>query len=252
MPNQRPRNSRDDKSKNGKSPKTSFNDRKGSFKSSSNESFRRDQDTDKKSFDRDDKRPIRSSGRDTADYKPKRSFGKPEFGDKPKRFESKGSKEAGDWKPRKTFGKPEFGDKPKKFEGKSFGTAGKRPFKSKEESEFGDDNRFSRPQREERKSFDRGDKKTLSPRKSNTDRLGGKGPKRPSAPVHNDGLIRLNRYISNAGICSRRKADELIAAGVVSVNGEVVSELGFRVDPAKDVIRYNGETLKREKRVYVR
>ncbi|MVN90827.1 pseudouridine synthase [Mucilaginibacter aquatilis] len=64
-------------------------------------------------------------------------------------------------------------------------------------------------------------------------------------------LIRLNRYISNAGICSRRKADELIAAGVVSVNGEVISELGHKVDPSKDVIRYNGETLKREKMVYV-
>jgi 23S rRNA pseudouridine2605 synthase len=61
----------------------------------------------------------------------------------------------------------------------------------------------------------------------------------------------LNRYISNAGICSRRKADELIAAGVISVNGEVVSELGYKVNPAKDVIRYNGETLKREKMVYV-
>ena len=65
------------------------------------------------------------------------------------------------------------------------------------------------------------------------------------------GLIRLNRYISNAGICSRRKADELIAAGVVSVNGVVVSELGQKVDPQKDEIKYNGETLKREKMVYV-
>jgi len=66
-----------------------------------------------------------------------------------------------------------------------------------------------------------------------------------------DHLIRLNRYIANAGICSRRKADELIAAGVVSVNGEVISELGHKIDPSKDVIRYNGETLKREKMVYV-
>lgn len=65
------------------------------------------------------------------------------------------------------------------------------------------------------------------------------------------GKIRLNRYISNAGICSRRKADELIVAGVVSVNGQVISELGFKVDPYKDEIRYNGETLKREKMVYV-
>jgi len=65
------------------------------------------------------------------------------------------------------------------------------------------------------------------------------------------GLIRLNRYISNAGICSRRKADELIAAGVVSVNGTVISELGHKIDPYKDEIRYNGELLKREKMVYV-
>ncbi len=69
---------------------------------------------------------------------------------------------------------------------------------------------------------------------------------------HNlDGKVRLNRYIANAGICSRRKADELIEAGVISVNNEVVSELGFKVDPAKDVVKYNGALLKREKKVYV-
>lgn len=66
-----------------------------------------------------------------------------------------------------------------------------------------------------------------------------------------DDEIRLNRYIANAGICSRRKADELILAGVVSVNGEVVNEMGFKVDPSKDEIRYNGELLKREKKTYV-
>lgn len=66
-----------------------------------------------------------------------------------------------------------------------------------------------------------------------------------------DDQIRLNRYIANAGICSRRKADELIEAGVISVNGNVISELGFKVNPMKDEIRYNGELLKREKMVYV-
>ncbi|WP_316798601.1 pseudouridine synthase [Pedobacter frigidisoli] len=74
----------------------------------------------------------------------------------------------------------------------------------------------------------------------------------PARKTNEDkGLIRLNRYISNAGICSRRKADELIAAGVVTVNGEAVTELGHKVDPAKDLVRYNGELLKREKKVYV-
>ncbi|MGI4752072.1 MAG: pseudouridine synthase [Janthinobacterium lividum] len=77
------------------------------------------------------------------------------------------------------------------------------------------------------------------------------GAKATKSSSSKDGLIRLNRYIANAGICSRRKADELIEAGVVSVNGEVVSELGAKIDPMKDVIRYNGETLKREKMVYV-
>ncbi|PST84191.1 pseudouridylate synthase [Pedobacter yulinensis] len=76
-----------------------------------------------------------------------------------------------------------------------------------------------------------------------------------AAPVRktaeDKGLIRLNRYIANSGICSRRKADELIEAGTVMVNGEVISELGHKVDPAKDEIRYNGELLKREKKVYV-
>jgi len=69
--------------------------------------------------------------------------------------------------------------------------------------------------------------------------------------VKDDGLIRLNRYVANSGICSRRKADELIEAGVISVNGQVVTELGTKVDPAKDEIRYNGERIQREKMVYV-
>lgn len=78
-------------------------------------------------------------------------------------------------------------------------------------------------------------------------------PRKKSAVTQpkDDGLIRLNRYISNAGVCSRRKADELIESGVVTVNGEVVTALGTKVDPATDEIRYNGERLKREKMVYV-
>ncbi|SOD18072.1 pseudouridine synthase [Pedobacter xixiisoli] len=74
---------------------------------------------------------------------------------------------------------------------------------------------------------------------------------RKNAPKEDDDLIRLNRYIANSGICSRRKADELIEAGVVSVNGVPVTELGHKVNPYKDEVRYNGELLKREKRVYV-
>ncbi|MEO8087984.1 MAG: pseudouridine synthase, partial [Bacteroidota bacterium] len=69
-------------------------------------------------------------------------------------------------------------------------------------------------------------------------------------PKVDDGTIRLNKYISNAGICSRREADDLIGAGVISVNGEVVTTLGFKVQPG-DVVKYNDAKLKSEKPVYL-
>ena len=63
-------------------------------------------------------------------------------------------------------------------------------------------------------------------------------------------IVRLNRYISNAGICSRREADDLISAGLVSVNGDIVTEMGYKVSPG-DEIRYNNERLSWEKKVYL-
>ena len=50
-------------------------------------------------------------------------------------------------------------------------------------------------------------------------------------PTFNDQEIRLNKYLANAGVCSRREADVLIQTGVVTVNGKVVTELGFKVAP---------------------
>lgn len=66
-----------------------------------------------------------------------------------------------------------------------------------------------------------------------------------------DGLVRLNKFIANSGICSRREADEYISAGLVTVNGQVVTEMGVKVNPAQDDIRFNGERLRGEKKVYV-
>jgi 23S rRNA pseudouridine2605 synthase len=60
----------------------------------------------------------------------------------------------------------------------------------------------------------------------------------------------LNRFISNAGVCSRREADELIGAGLVSINGVVATELGTKVK-AGDVVRFNGEKLAVEAKVYL-
>lgn len=62
--------------------------------------------------------------------------------------------------------------------------------------------------------------------------------------------VRLNKYISNAGICSRREADDLIKAGVVSVNGKIITEMGYRLKPT-DIVNYGGQTLKKEKLVYL-
>src|SRR5690554_3300531 len=65
-----------------------------------------------------------------------------------------------------------------------------------------------------------------------------------------DDKIRLNKYIANAGICSRREADTLIASGVISVNGKVVVELGYKVNPS-DVVKYDGVTVKHDTKRYV-
>ena len=62
--------------------------------------------------------------------------------------------------------------------------------------------------------------------------------------------VRLNKFMANAGICSRRVADEYIQKGLVKVNGEVVTELGMKITP-KDVVKYNGEIVTTEKKCYI-
>lgn len=70
-----------------------------------------------------------------------------------------------------------------------------------------------------------------------------------SAPTTNEG-VRLNKFIANAGVCSRRDADKLIQDGLITVNGEVVTELGSRVS-RKDDVRYKGKKLISENKVYI-
>ena len=68
--------------------------------------------------------------------------------------------------------------------------------------------------------------------------------------VDPDEPIRLNKYLANAGVCSRREADEFIAAGVVKVNGEIVTELGTKVKRS-DVVHIHDQQISIEKKVYV-
>ena len=84
----------------------------------------------------------------------------------------------------------------------------------------------------------------------------GRGPDRTSKRGRQaeeglgDGRIRLNRYLSNAGVASRREADDLIKAGVVQVNGITVTEMGTKVGPG-DRVHYGGQRLSTEKKRYV-
>ncbi|MGB1206145.1 MAG: pseudouridine synthase [Chitinophagales bacterium] len=67
--------------------------------------------------------------------------------------------------------------------------------------------------------------------------------------IENTGM-RLNKYIAHSGICSRRKADEIIKAGDVTVDGEVIKEMGYRVQ-ANQIVKCKGKTVSPEKKVYV-
>ncbi len=69
-------------------------------------------------------------------------------------------------------------------------------------------------------------------------------------PTFNEDAVRLNKFLSNAGICSRREADVLIQTGVVSVNGKIVLELGYKIAPT-DTVQYDGGTVRGETKRYV-
>lgn len=282
MPFNSKRNSRDDNSKKGRSSSESFGSKSGrSQQSSSKNNFgksgsdRPDRKPSDKPFGKFDKRENRDADRPYNKFekgerrdtdRPFNKFEKRERKDSDRPFNKfdKGDKRDGD-RPYNKFEKNDRrdGDRPyNKFE-KNDRRDGDRPFKKFEKNDrregdqktssrfsnggdkdrkpYGDNKRFEKSNRSY-KRFDENENgvKTFHPRK-----------KIASAEPKDDGMIRLNRYISNAGVCSRRKADELIESGVVSVNGVVVTELGTKVDPATDEIKYNGEKLKREKMVYV-
>jgi len=79
---------------------------------------------------------------------------------------------------------------------------------------------------------------------------GGKGEGKPVVTDQAPNELRLNQFIAHAGVCSRREADELIANGLIKVNGKVVNGLGLRVKPT-DTVEYNGKQLQGERMVYV-
>jgi 23S rRNA pseudouridine2605 synthase len=88
--------------------------------------------------------------------------------------------------------------------------------------------------------------KSKYPRKGS----GGINKKVEKEQPDNTGLIRLNKFIANAGIASRREADRLIVSGIIKVNGKVVTDLGVKVSP-DDKIQFEDRTIVSERKVYV-
>lgn len=181
---------------------------------------RRDGDNNNRSRrDGDNNRPRRNFHSD--EERPRRNFHSDE--ERPRRnFHSD------EERPRRNFHNDE--ERPRR----QFHGEGERPRKS-----FG--NR-RRPMNDDQ--FDRIDGGDFSNYKQNRSRAA-----KPTNPNPDKEGIRLNKYLANAGICSRRDADKLIAAGSVMVNGKVVTEMGIRVKPT-DTVSYAGETLRAEKKRY--
>jgi 23S rRNA pseudouridine2605 synthase len=105
-----------------------------------------------------------------------------------------------------------------------------------------------------RKRFDKQEEVEQKPRfrKSSKDLDTDFTPKKAFiSRAERDGQIRLNKYLSMAGIASRRDADELIGLGLITVNGKVVTELGLKIDPQKDVVKYDDRVIRAEQYRYV-
>lgn len=161
---------------------------------------------------------------------------------------------------RKTFERKPFERKP--FARKPFGSGEERQFEERRSGKYGhhDYNDDERPTRQgfgsRGRSYnsdheDRHDRKfagASAPRRQGGFRRREKDPltDRPRAT----GEIRLNKYLADSGICSRRDADDIILSGAVTVNGKVVTELGTKVRSTDKVV-YGGQTLNREKLRYI-
>ena len=76
-------------------------------------------------------------------------------------------------------------------------------------------------------------------------------PAGPPESGAKDGKVRLNHFLAMSGVCSRRAADALIAGGRVEVNGQLVTELGVRIDPDRDDVRFDGSRVQPERPTYV-
>lgn len=210
-----------------------------------------------------------------ADKEGKKPFGDKKYS-KDDGFEKKYERREETGAPKRFFGDKPDSDRKKDFGPKKFEKRGEdtgKPFRK----EFPDDQSareaglrkvykgrgkdqnplyaYEKPKaEEENKSEKRGfGKNRIARREINQDRPDynfDNLPAKKSKGKEGEDLIRLNKYIANSGICSRREADDLIAQGLVTVNGEVVKEMGYKVKKTDRVV-YQGKRINPEKPVYV-
>ena len=206
--------------------------------------------------------------------KPRRQFGdKPAYGerksgDKPRYEHRDGDKPRRQYGDKPAYGERKFGDKPR-YENRD-GDKPRRQYGDKPaygERKFGDNPRYEhRDGDKPRRQY--GDKPAYGERKFGDKKYGdrkfGDKPYKPGPRKHDDkpasypkftpekqvGEMRLNRFLAQSGLCSRREADDFITAGLVTVNGQIVTQLGTKVLPT-DEVKFNDSRVQGEKKVYL-
>lgn len=174
--------------------------------------------------------------------------------------------DSGDRKERKPFKTEKFSEK-NKYQSDKTGMGAQRDYKgrSKENTPRSDEHRSrrSKPQdadgsavkrpfgaRPVQKKNYNSDKVSFESKDEQKEHKPYKTPGAYREYKKNKDLVRLNKYISNAGYCSRREADTLITAGSVTVDGEIVTELGYKVNPGS-VVKIDNQTIRQEKLRYI-
>ncbi len=187
----------------------------------------------------------RQERRSFSSDRPRRSFGENQerrpYGERRSFGENSERRSFNSDRPRRSFGENQerrpygerrsFGDR----KPGGFGNTGRKSFYKKDFNHFRDEE-------------ERGINKMIN-RRPQVDREIMSDNDLVQAPIKDE--VRLNKFIANSGACSRREADNFILAGVVTVNGEVVTELGTKVNIYTDDVRFNGERLKGEAKVYI-
>ena len=172
-------------------------------------------------------RPYRPRYNSEGGDRPQRPYGNNAGGDRP--YRPRYNSEGGD-RPQRPYGNNAGGDRPFRPRYNSNGDRPQRP--------YGNRDSYSRPIR---RTGDYDPNAKYSKKKQIEYKEQFVDPNEP---------IRLNKFLANAGVCSRREADEFITAGVVSVNGEVVTELGTKIKRG-DEVKFHDQTVSIERKIYV-